>query len=323
MSVRPRLSERTYEQIRSLDRRQLVRASALLGSVFALEKLAGCADPERLAPALAAAPDTMPSTAPVGVAGMLAPEPAVSSDVHTPARNEGPTRVPAGAKPGMPTPDHEPRRVACASAVVFPMIRDDAPRATFARMDQGSALEWLTTGVSAALYAAQLPDSVLFMLRALDEVYVGYPISVLSHSLQAASRARAANAPDELVLCALCHHLGALLIWEGHEELSAAILRGFVSEDAYRVVRHQAEYQLAHTGAALGQETNLRARYAGQSWHASALRFCDEWDSPSYDASYPSLTLADFEPLVRATLGPESGYLVGERTSTDCFNGGT
>lgn len=209
-------------------------------------------------------------------------------------------------------------RVACPVITQFPAIVDLGARSTFTRMDRGDQLQWLVTGVSAAQYAVQLPDCVLAMLRNLDVVHFGHPISMLAHSLQVATRAREANASDDLVLAALCHHIGSLLTVEGQAELSAAILRGFISEDAYRVLRHHNEYQWSVYGAQVGLPTTQRERYANESWHRDAERFCDEWDCAGYDPSFRSLPLAEFEPLVRAKLGPESGYLVGQLTSGDC-----
>jgi predicted HD phosphohydrolase len=189
-------------------------------------------------------------------------------------------------------------------------------------MDRGDVLEWITVGFSATAYAEQHPDTVLHLLRLLDRVHIGYPTSVLAHSLQTATRARRANASDELVLCALCHHLGSAITYEGQAELSAAILRGFVSEDAYRIVRHQDEFQLFHYGAQVDRPSSQRERYVSERWYGQARTFCDEWDSPSYATDYASLPLEEFEPLVRAKLGTSSGYLVGTLTSEDCIAGG-
>jgi predicted HD phosphohydrolase len=209
-------------------------------------------------------------------------------------------------------------QLACPVVTQFPAIIDLGARATFTRMDRGDQFEWLLTGLSAAQYASALPDCVLAMLQSLDRLHFGHPLSLLAHSLQAATRARNAHAHDDLVLAALCHHLGALITIEGQAELSAAILRGFVSENVYRVVRHHEEYQTDVYAARVGLPGGQRERYAREPWHLDAVRFCDEWDCPSYDPSFASLELAAFELLVRAKLGPESGYLVGQLTSTDC-----
>lgn len=232
-----------------------------------------------------------------------------------------PVKTVRAAQPASAPSTASSSQIACSAPATFPAISDTAPRAGFAHMDQGDQWEWLTVGLSATAYAELHPDTVLHMLRLLDGVHAGYPLSVLAHSLQAATRARRANASDELVLCALCHHLGMALNFEGHAEISAAILRGFVSEDAYRVVRHQDEFQRLHYGALLDEPTDQRDRYTEEPWFEPASRFCDEWDSPSYARDYVSLPLEEFAPLVRAKLGTASGFLASKLTMQDCIPG--
>jgi gamma-butyrobetaine dioxygenase len=70
-------------------------------------------------------------------------------------------------------------------------------------------------------------DDVLGALRARGrEAYLGEPVTVTEHSLQAAMAAEADGAPAELVVAALLHDIGWLL-HEGprpHEERGAAYL---------------------------------------------------------------------------------------------------
>ena len=332
----------------SVPRRDLLRSTAALSCVaLALGRLTACTADRQVtaaAPLPAAGPDAGPEPGAMDMMAGNDPPPMAAGPGAAPTTANPPrasTRAPAtntgaradqdndaGSAEPMTTATTEQSatgaseplvKPACAVATHFPEITDLGPIAGFTRMDRGDELEWLTVGIAASLYALQLPDCVLFMLRALDGLRLGYPISMLQHSLQAATRAHNANASDELVLCALCHHLGALLSVEAQAELSASILRGFVSEDAYRIVRHGPEYQWQQYGAQLGLPTNQRARYAQQSWHADAVRFSDEWDSPAYDPSFKSLPLEEFESLVRAKFSPDTGYLTGYLTSTDCI----
>lgn len=226
----------------------------------------------------------------------------------------------AGAQPSAAARASAQMRLACPVITQFEPIVDDGPRSSFTVMADGDQLQWLITGTSAALYATQLPDQILFMLKALDRVRVGYPLSMLQHSLQAATRARRANATDDLVLCALCHHLGSVITLEGQAELSASIVRGFVAEDAYHMLRHQDEYRLAHYGERVDLPTGLRARWASAPWDAQAKQFYDEWDRPSYDPSYDTLPLSEFEGLVRSKFSPDIGNLTGSPTQMDCLD---
>ena len=43
----------------------------------------------------------------------------------------------------------------------------------------------------------------------------------------------------------------------------------------------------------------LRDKYKDHKYYNDTLKFCEDWDQASFDPNYKSLTLKDFEPLVR------------------------
>lgn len=236
-----------------------------------------------------------------------------------PARNSPPTagemapptaQAPFG--PGATAP-----RFACARATSFPPVSDPGPRAEFSSTAETDTNDWIVQGLASALYQTSMPTTLIALLESLGLMHLGYPLNLLDHSLQTATRARRAGASDDLVLAALLHRLGLTLTIENYAEVSAAIVRGFLSEDAYRVVRHHPEYALQHYGAQIEQPTGLRARYLGESFHADAVRFADEWQRPSFDPAYDSLSLSDFAPLLQSRFSsiPSALYL----TQRDCF----
>jgi predicted HD phosphohydrolase len=223
---------------------------------------------------------------------------------------------------GGSAPDAGPAPAECEPVVTtFPTIVDPHATTSFTRMDESNFFDWLTIGASAStLMRDHVPAAVLNLLRALDDLWIGYPMSLLAHSLQTATRAARAGASDDLVLAALCHDIGCAIAVDGHAEISAAVLRTYVSEGAYRVVRHHTEFEWQHYGQLIGQPTNQRAAYAGQSWFGDAERFADEWEMPSFDPGYASDPLEAFEPLVRDRFG--NGSLASSLTSGDCLPGG-
>jgi predicted HD phosphohydrolase len=60
--------------------------------------------------------------------------------------------------------------------------------------------------------------------------------------LQTATRARRANATDELVLVAVVHDAAEVVSSTNHAELAAALMRPYVSERAYYIVRTHMEF---------------------------------------------------------------------------------
>jgi predicted HD phosphohydrolase len=208
--------------------------------------------------------------------------------------------------------------VACARATTFSPIVDDGPRTAFLHTSESTTADWLTIGVAMTGHLSVLPDTVLSILRGLDALQLGYPVSMLELSLRTATRARRAGASDDLILVALCHRIGMAFTVEGYAELSAAVLRGYVADSAYRVARHHPAYSTRRSAPSDGDPT---ARYASQPWHADAQRFAREWADPSYDPGDDALALDDFESLVRAKLGLSlhDAYV----TRTDCVGAGS
>ncbi len=86
------------------------------------------------------------------------------------------------------------------------------------------------------------PDRVLGWLLTMDDS-AGYQISRLDHSLQAATRAHRAGEDEETVVCALLHDIGDYLAPANHSEVAAAMLRPYVSEKNYWIVKHHGVFQ--------------------------------------------------------------------------------
>ena len=217
-----------------------------------------------------------------------------------PSERNPPNSADMGAAKGEQNPRGVPYREACTQPTAFVEVPDDGLRHGVASFHATGPGDWLLTGISASLFQASVPDTLLRLLRTLDRVHLGYPLTVLEHSLQTATRAQEAGADDDMVLAALLHHVGMAICAEGYAELGAAMVRGHVTDTSYRIIRHFPEYASRHYGAQTGEPTDLRERYRSEPFHASAVRLADEWERFAYDPAYPSLSLDAFEPLLRA-----------------------
>ena len=176
-------------------------------------------------------------------------------------------------------------------------------RQHFTRMDESNREQW--TFISEETIKAQhdVPDAILRMLRSLDSVYAGFGVSQLHHALQTATMAKRANATDEVVLAALCHDIGKAISIPNHGEISASILRKYVSDETYQIVLTHQDFQGRHYYEYFGQPSNLRESYRTQPWFALAEQFTDAWDQAAFDPSYPVLPLSELAPLVRQFFG--------------------
>ena len=156
-----------------------------------------------------------------------------------------------------------------------------------------------------AEFAASTADRVLEQLRGLAGSLGGYKLDRLEHSLQSATRAYRDEAGEEMVVAALLHDIGDLLSPHNHSELAAAVLRPYVSERTYWIVRQHGLFQSYYYAHHFGNDRNARDRYVDHPWYQDAVDFCHRWDQSSFDPEYESLPLEFFEPMVRRIFARE------------------
>jgi predicted HD phosphohydrolase len=177
---------------------------------------------------------------------------------------------------------------------------------SFHAMKDGAREDYQILEAAERDYARGLPARILAAMRALEHSLQGYQLTRLSHSLQAATRARADGADDELVVAALLHDIGDELAPYNHAEVAAAILRPYVRPEVTWIVEQhglmQTYYHAHHTGG----DRSARERLGGHIWFDACASFCERWDQASFDPDYPNLPLAAFEPLVQRIFSREA-----------------
>jgi len=171
---------------------------------------------------------------------------------------------------------------------------------SFRRMDESTAEQWAEIGARTAERQARVATQVLAMLRALGEVTDGFAVDQLRHSLQTATRAERAGADDQMVVAALCHDVGKFVSVPNHPAIAAEILRPYVRDEVFHVIRTHQDFQGRHYYHHFGGDPEARQRYRDEPWFALGERFADEWDQLSFDDAYDTLPLEHFEPLVRS-----------------------
>ncbi len=168
----------------------------------------------------------------------------------------------------------------------------------FIRMQDGTAEEYAYLDELEDRYKAELPDRILAALAKLEHSLSGYKISRLEHCLQAATRAHRAGESDEMIVAALLHDLGDELATYSHSEMAAAILRPFVSDEIYWVVKHHGIFQMYYYAHHCGGNRNARDQFKDHPYYDAAVRFCHEYDQNCFDPDYDSESLEFFKPIV-------------------------
>lgn len=179
------------------------------------------------------------------------------------------------------------------------------PTVSFTSMAAGTRQDYELLERLEAQFAASTADRVLDQLRGLAGSLAGYKVDRLEHSLQSATRAYRDDADEEMVVAALLHDIGDLLAPHNHSAMAAAVLRPYVSERTYWVVRQHGLFQSYYYAHHTGGDRNARDRYIDHPWYQDAVDFCHRWDQSSFDPAYDTLPLDFFEPMVRRVFDRE------------------
>ena len=177
----------------------------------------------------------------------------------------------------------------------------------FIRMEEGTAEEYAYLDKLEDEFKLGLADRLLTALAKLEDSLSGYKISRLEHCLQGATRAHRAGEPEEYVVAVLLHDIGDELATYSHSEMAAAILRPFVSEQLYWIIKHHGVFQMYYYAHHSGGDRNTRNRYKDHPHYNEAVRFCHEYDQNCFDPDYDSEPLEFFRPILeRVTAKPNA-----------------
>ncbi|MCC5952512.1 MAG: HD domain-containing protein [Acidimicrobiia bacterium] len=179
-------------------------------------------------------------------------------------------------------------------------------RATFTRMDESTLDDWMIIGRETAANQSRVPEVILDLLRSLGSISDGFITDQLTHGLQTAARAEADGADDEVVVAALCHDIGKAISVPNHPAIAAEILRPYVSEDVFQMIRVHQDFQGQHYYHHFGGDADAREKHREAltpEQFELAARFADDWDQTSFDPDYPTPPLEHFEERVRAVFG--------------------
>jgi predicted HD phosphohydrolase len=171
----------------------------------------------------------------------------------------------------------------------------------FTQMKDGTRDDYLLLRRTEHRHLAGTADRLLRELgRQGEESFEGYQITRLDHALQSATRAQREGADTDWIVAALLHDIGDGLAPQNHDRFAAEILRPFLRDECVWVVEHHGAFQMIYYAHHYeGWNPNERDRYRGHPYFDSCAAFCERWDQSSFDPAYDTLSLADFEPLVR------------------------
>ncbi len=169
---------------------------------------------------------------------------------------------------------------------------------SFTQMKHGTKEEYEFLGEQEEIYCESLPDRIMKALLQLEDSFSGYKISRLEHSLQSATHALEAGEDEEMVVAALVHDIGDPLAPASHSELAAAILRPYVSERVYWIIKHHGLFQTYYYAHHRGQDRNMRDVLKDHEWYQDCVDFCENYDQNCFDPEFSAKSLEFFRPMV-------------------------
>lgn len=153
-------------------------------------------------------------------------------------------------------------------------------------------------------------EILLALLRDMERVGTGEyteldMVTVYEHSLQAATRAHRAGEDEEMVVVALLHDVADRISPYNHDDVGAEMLRPYISDNHYWMLKHHGIFQLFHIRKGTDQDRNVRDQYRDHPAYKQTVRFCAKYDQTAFDPDYESLPLSFFEPMVARVIDPE------------------
>ena len=157
-------------------------------------------------------------------------------------------------------------------------------------------------------FERETADRLLKYLASQTTTLEGYKITRLEHSLQAATRAYRNNESEEMVVATLLHDIGDELAPMNHSQYAASIIRPYVSEKTYWIINHHGLFQTFYSAHHLGGDRNARDKFKDHKYYQATVDFCEKYDQSSFDPDYKSMTLKDFEPMVKRIFSRKPFY---------------
>ncbi|WP_027244530.1 HD domain-containing protein [Leisingera daeponensis] len=186
---------------------------------------------------------------------------------------------------------------------------DKSHKPTWTSFTEATPEDWAAVEKYEEAYNAALPERILAAVRSLDEDWTPYPVNRYQHSLQAATRAWEDGAEDEIIVAALVHDVGDILSPYNHGELSAAMMKPYVSEKTYWILKHHCVFQGFYYNHHFGGDRNARDKYRDSPYWEDCRYFCEKYDQSAFDAAYPTKPLEFFEPILRKVLSRGWGHM--------------
>ena len=172
-------------------------------------------------------------------------------------------------------------------------------KVNFTEMKNGSKEDYELLEKYEKNFERKTADRLIKYLASQTTTLEGYQITRLEHSLQAATRAYKNGESEEMVVATLLHDIVDDLAPMNHSQYAASIIRPYVSEKTYWIILHHGLFQTYYSAHHLGGDRNARDKFKDHKYYQDTVDFCEKYDQSSFDPNYKSMSLEEFEPMVK------------------------
>ena len=181
-------------------------------------------------------------------------------------------------------------------------------KVNFTEMKNGSKEDYELLEKYEKNFERKTANRLLKYLASQTTTLEGYQITRLEHSLQAATRAYKNGESEEMVVATLLHDIGDDLAPMNHSQYAASIIRPYVSEKTYWIILHHGLFQTYYSAHHLGGDRNARDKFKDHKYYQDTVDFCEKYDQSSFDPNYKSMSLEEFEPMVKKIFDRKAFY---------------
>ena len=181
-------------------------------------------------------------------------------------------------------------------------------KVSFTEMKNGTKEDYQLLEKYEKDFERKTADRIIKYLASQTTTLEGYQITRLEHSLQAATRAYKNDESEEMVVATLLHDIGDDLAPMNHSQYAASILRPYVSERTYWIIKHHGLFQTYYSAHHLDGDRNVRDKFKDHEFYQATINFCENYDQASFDPNYKSMTLDEFYPMVQKIFAKKPYY---------------
>ena len=106
---------------------------------------------------------------------------------------------------------------------------------------------------------------------------------------------------------ALFHDIGQFVSEDNHSQVSAAILKPYLSERGHWIIKHHGIFQGYYYFHHLNQDRHARDTYSDNPHYEACVEWCDKYDQRAFRSDYSSKPLEFFGPMIERVMLPDGG----------------